>query len=525
MKIDWDGLADRVVRIPLSPENYFGIQALDKGILYIQGPAFFYGREPAGEVAIKVYSFEDRESKEIVSGVQDATVSDDGSKVLVNQAGGYKLYDTAPGGDPKQVSTADLQVFRDPKAEWAEIFDEVWRRYRDFFYVPNMHGYDWKALGDQYRGLLQYVGHRSDLNYVISEMIAELSISHAYIAGGDYEIPERPAVALPGARFALDQASGRYKISKIFHGENDEPRYRSPLEEVGVDVHEGDYVLAIDGEQLEASDNPYRMLRYKADRPVELTVNDKPTMDGARTVSYEPITDEDKLIYLEWVDGNMDKVAEASDGTVGYIHVPDMGADGIWEFIKHYYGQLDKQGLIIDVRNNGGGNVSGMLIERLQRKLLSVGYSRNEDFPTTYPGGAVFHGHLVCLINENSASDGDIFPAMFRQAGLGPLIGKRTWGGVTGISGRGPLIDGGTVFVPEFGHVSVDGTWSIEGWGVEPDIEVDQTPKALIEGRDPQLEKAIEVIEQEIRDDPMKLPERPEPPVKTPGHNPPPTGP
>ena len=522
VKIDWDGLADRVVRIPVPPENYFGIQALDKGLLYIQGPAFFYGREPAGEVTVKLFSFDDRESKDIVSGIQDVAVSRDGSSLLVQKGGGYMLYGTAPGGEPKPVSTADLQMFRDPKAEWAEIFNEVWRRYRDFFYVPNMHGYDWKALGDQYRSLLQYVGHRSDLNYVISEMIAELSISHAYIAGGDYDIPERPAVALPGARFALDPASGRYKIAKIFRGENDEPRYRSPLTEVGVDVAEGDYVLAIDGEPLTGKDNPYRMLRYKADRPVELTVNDKPTTDGARTVSYEPITDEDKLIYLEWVDGNMAKVTEASDGKVGYIHVPDMGADGIWEFIKHYYGQLRKEGLIIDVRNNGGGNVSGMLIERLQRKLLSVGYSRNDDFPTTYPGGAVFPGHLVCLINENSASDGDIFPAMFRQADLGLLIGKRTWGGVTGISGRGPLIDGGTVFVPEFGHVSVEGTWSIEGWGVEPDIEVDQDPKALIEGRDPQLEKALEVIQKEIRENPVKLPERPAPPIKTPGNNPPP---
>jgi len=525
VKIDWDGLADRVVRIPVPSENYAGIQAVDGGILYIEVPAFFYGREPKGEVVVHRYSFDDREAKDVVGGIQNLAVSEDGSKLLVQKGGGYMLYDATPGGEPKPVSTAGLQVFRDPKAEWAEIFNEVWRRYRDYFYVPNMNGYDWKALGDQYRSLLKYVGHRSDLNYVLSEMIAELNNSHSYIAGGDWKMPERPAVALPGARFALDSDAGRYKISKIFAGENDEPRYRSPLREVGVDLSVGDYVLAIDGEQLTGDDNPYRLLRYKADRPVELTVNDKPTMDGARTVSYEPITDEDKLIYLDWVNGNMEKVTKATDGQVGYIHVPDMGADGIWEFTKHYYGQLRKQGLIIDVRNNGGGNVSGMLIERLQRKLLSVGYSRNDDFPSTYPGGAVFHGHLVCLINENSASDGDIFPAMFRQAGLGPLIGKRTWGGVTGITGHGPLIDGGTVFVPEFGHVSVDGTWSIEGWGVEPDIEVDQTPKALIEGRDPQLEKAIEVLEKQIQEDPRPLPERPAPPDRTKGHNPPPTGP
>jgi tricorn protease len=357
---------------------------------------------------------------------------------------------------------------------------------------------------------------------VISEMIAELSVSHAYIAGGDYQIPERPSVALPGARFELDAEADRYRISKILEGQNEEEKYRSPLEEIGVELSEGDYVLAIDGEELTGSDNPYRMLRFKADRPVELTVSSTPSMEGSRTVAYEPLTDEDNLIYLEWVTGNLRKVEEATGGRVGYIHVPDMGANGIWEFIKHYYGQLDKEGLIIDVRNNGGGNVSAMLIERLQRELLSVGYSRNSEFPSTYPGRAVFHGHLVCLINEVSASDGDIFPAMFREAGLGPLIGKRTWGGVIGISGRGPLIDGGQVFVPEFGHVSADGEWSIEGWGVDPDIEVENDPKSVIEGHDPQLEKGIEVIMETIRENPMQIPERPAPPVKTPGNNPPP---
>jgi len=519
--IDWDGLADRVVRIPITAENLYGIGALDGSLLYIQGPPFYYGRSPDGQPSIHVFSFESRESKELVSGVQGGAVSPDGSKLLVQQGGGYKLYDTTPGGEPKGVSTAGLQTMRDPKAEWAEVFEEVWRRYRDFFYVENMHGYDWEALGNQYRPLLQYVGHRSDLNYVISEMIAELSISHAYIAGGDYEIPDRPDVALPGARFELDAASGRYRIAKVFDGDNEEEKYRSPLKEIGVDLAEGDYVLAIDGEDLVGGDNPYRMLRYKSSRPVELTVNSKPSMEGARKVVFEPVTSEDSLIYLDWIDHNMDKVTAATDGRVGYIHVPDMGEDGIWEFIKHYYGQIRKEGLIIDVRNNGGGNVSGMLIERLSRKLLSIGYSRNEDYPSTYPGGVVFYGHLVCLINENSASDGDIFPAMFREAGLGPLIGKRTWGGVTGISGRGPLVDGGTVFVPEYGHLSKEGEWTIEGWGVEPDVEVENDPKSLIEGKDPQLEKGIEVILQKIDEEPMHLPPRPAPPVKTPGHNPP----
>ncbi len=520
--IDFDGLGDRVIRVPVDFENYFGVVALDGNLLYAQGDASYYGREgPSGGFQLKLFSLEDREAKDLVDHVQGVAVSHDGSKVLVRSRGGYKLYDAKPGADGKTVSTGGLETTVDPKAEWAEIFDEVWRRYRDFFYVPNMHGYDWQALHDRYATLLRYVGHRSDLNYVISEMIAELSISHAYIVGGDWQMPKRPDVALPGAWFELDPAAGRYRISRILRGQEEEPKYRSPVDEVGVNLHEGDYLLAIDGEELGPKDNPYRHLRYKADRPVELTVNTKPTLDGARKVTFDPITDESELVYLAMVTENRKKVEEATGGRVGYVHIPDMGADGIWEWLKYFYGQIRKDGLIIDVRDNGGGNVSSMILERLSRRLLALGWARNNEFPTTYPS-TVFRGHLVCLINQGSASDGDIFPAMFKQAGLGPLIGKRTWGGVTGISGHGPLIDGGDVFVPEYGFLSKEGKWIIEGWGVEPDIEVDNDPKSLIEGKDPQLEKGIEVIMKEIQEDPRPLPPHPAPPVKTPGHNPPP---
>jgi len=520
--IDFDGLADRVIRVPVDFENYAGVVALEGSLLYAQGDPFYYGRPgPSGGLQLKLFSLEDREAKDFADHVSGVAVSEDGSKVLLQQRGGYKLYDTKPGGEPKPVSTDGLETTVDPKAEWAEIFDEVWRRYRDYFYVPNMNGYDWQALHDRYATLLQYVGHRSDLNYVISEMIAELNNSHAYITGGDWDMPKRPDVALPGAWFELDPAAGRYRISRILHGQEEEPKYRSPMDEVGIDLHVGDYVLAIDGKNLGAKDNPYRMLRYKADRPVELTVNSKPTADGARKVTFDPITDESELIYLAMVTENREKVEKATGGRVGYIHIPDMGSDGIWEWLKYFYGQIRKDGLIIDVRDNGGGNVSQMIIERLSRQLLALGWARNNDFPTTYPG-TVFRGHLVCLINQGSASDGDIFPAMFKQAGLGPLIGKRTWGGVTGITSHGPLIDGGIVFVPEYGFLSKEGKWTIEGWGVEPDIEVENDPKSVIEGKDPQLEKGIEVIMKEIQEDPRPLPPRPAPPVRTPGHNPPP---
>jgi tricorn protease len=378
-----------------------------------------------------------------------------------------------------------------------------------------MHGYDWEALREQYRPLVAHVAHRSDLNYVLGEMIAELTVSHAYIQGGDWEMPRRPQVALPGARFSIDEASGRYRISKIFRGQNEEETYRSPLTEVGVDVKEGDYVLAVDGQELTARDNIYQRLLNKAGHPVQLTVNGSPTLDGARKVSYRPITSETELIYLDWVTSNREYVSKATGGRIGYMHLPDMGSDGIREFIKYYYPQIRKEGLIVDVRGNGGGNVSQMLIERLRQQLLGNSYSRVDDMGDTYPA-AVFYGPMVCMINETSASDGDIFPYMFRVAGLGPLIGKRTWGGVVGITGHGPLIDGGQIFVPEDGYASADGKWVIENHGVDPDIEVENDPRSVIEGRDAQLDRAIAEVMKALSANPKKLPPRPPDPVKAP---------
>ncbi|HLG15658.1 MAG TPA: S41 family peptidase [Blastocatellia bacterium] len=514
--IDFDGLAKRVARVPVEASNYVGLSAKTGHLLYAVGAPFYYGRPSDRQPSLRVFSIKDRKETTLADDIRGYALSRDGSKVLVSQGPQFNLLDAAPGGErnKKTVSTAGLVADRVPAEEWNQIFNEVWRRYRDFFYVPNMHGYDWEAIREQYRPLLQHVAHRSDLNYVISEMVSELAVQHAYVEGGDFQIPPRPRVALPGARFELDRESGRFRIAKVFDGQNEEDLYRSPLTEIGVEVKAGDYVLAINGEELTASDDPYRLLRNKADGPVQLTVNSKPSSEGARTVSYRPITDENNLIYLDWVNGNRRKVAELSGGRVGYIHIPDMGASGLREFIKWYYGQIRMDGLVVDVRANGGGNVSRMLIERLRRKLLALGFARTSDEASTYPD-QVFTGPMAALLNENSASDGDIFPAMFREAGLGPLIGKRSWGGVVGIGNRGPLIDGGTINVPEFGFANTKGEWVIEGYGVDPDIEVENEPKSVIEGRDPQLERAVAEVMKRLKEKPSGLPGRPAAPVKT----------
>ncbi len=514
VQIDLEGLAGRAVAVPVEAANIRGLFAIKGHLLFSTTGAPFYGRDSYEKTKLHIFDLKERKASELADDVGGWAVSSDGNKVLVSQGRSYKLYDAKPKAkDAKSVSVADMYVDRVPAQEFVTIFNQVWRKYRDFFYVKNMHGYDWKAIGDRYRALLPHVAHRSDLNYVLGEMVAELNVGHAYIQGGDFELPERPVVGLPGARFALDEKSGRYRIAKIFAGQNEESKYRSPLTEVGVDARVGDFVLAIDGVELSGSDNPYRLLQHKKDS-VTLTLNGTPVLAGARKVTYKPIADESALLYLDWTQGNRDTVAKATGGRVGYIHIPDMGAPGAYEFIKWYYPQIRKEGLIVDVRSNGGGNISQWIIERLDSKLLGTRFGHFNDVPNTYPN-QVFHGHMACLISATSASDGDIFPARFKKAGLGPLIGKRTWGGVVGITGLGGLLDGGIAFVPIQGTNDIDGSWIIEGYGVDPDIDVTNDPQSVIDGRDLQLERGVAEVLAAMEREPRKLPSRPADPVKT----------
>lgn len=302
----------------------------------------------------------------------------------------------------------------------------------------------------------------------------------------------------------------------MFPGENDEKRYRSPLTEVGTEVKAGDYILAINGTPLTANENPYRLLRIAPGQMVQLTVNSRASLDGARTLLVKPIASEMDLHYYDWVQANREYVAKASNGRIGYLHIPDMGVDGAREFIKWYYPQLRKPGLIIDVRDNGGGFMSQTMIERLSRKLLAYNYTRGSSITGTYPG-ATYLGHLAALSNGTTASDGDIFSYMFKKAKLGPLIGTRTWGGVVGITGWGPLIDGGSVNIPEFvAIVNLEGKYEVEGRGVDPDIVVPEDVSQQLAGKDPQLDKAIEVLEKQIKAQPLNLPPQPPPPDRAP---------
>lgn len=513
-RIDLDGITERASLVPLPADNYGGLSANKGFLIYgVSGP-FFNGRSSGIPSSLRIFSLKDRKETTLVRSGGGYDISADGTKLIASGQGGLAILDANPMGERsrKPISLSGLVMEVDPAKEWEQIFNEVWRRYRDWFYVENMHGFDWVKIREDYKKWLPYVAHRADLNYLISEMSSELTVQHAYISGGDMDLPSRVSVALPGALFTADRSAGRYKIAKIYTGQNEENLYRSPLTEVGVDARVGDYVIAINGQDVRTDRDIYAYLRGKAASTVTLTLNEKPTSEGARKVTFRPITSESDLIYLDWTEANRRRVSELSNGRIGYLHIPDMGPAGIREFIKWYYPQLDKEGLIVDVRANGGGNVSRMLIERLRRKVLGVNYRRGDADGSTYPDGT-FIGPMAAILNENSASDGDIFPHMFRVAGLGPLIGKRSWGGVVGITNRGNLIDGGVVNVPEFALANPKGEYIIEGHGVDPDIEVENDPRSVIAGRDPQLERAVEEVMKKLTRS-VKLPAKPADPKK-----------
>ena len=406
-----------------------------------------------------------------------------------------------------------MEMTLDRHQEWAQIFDESWRQMRDFLYDPNMHGVDWAAEKMKFAPLVKHVNHRNDLTYIMGEMVGNLNIGHAYVGGGERPQPKRIQTGLLGAQLERDAKSRAYKITKILKGQNWTTNVHSPLTEIGVNVKEGEYILSVDGTPVSKIDNIYQALVNKVDKQVTLKINSKPSETGSRDVVVKPVGSELDLYYYNWVQGNIEKVNKATDGKVGYIHVPDMGVGGLNEFVKHYYPQLMKKALIIDVRGNGGGNVSPMIIERLRREIAMVDIARNSQ-PTTDPGGMVY-GPKVCLLDEFSASDGDIFPYRFKKHKLGKLIGKRSWGGVVGIRGSLPLLDGGSLMRPEFSRYDVDGKeWIMEGHGVDPDIIVDNDPAKEFAGIDEQLNKGIEVILQELETKGKVLPPLPPFPEK-----------
>jgi len=506
-RIDLAGLAQRVVALSEKPGDYSYVRPASGKVFWMGGSGGEEGKN------LYVYDLKERKETVIAEGIAGYDISPDGKKLIVKRGESYVIADAAAEEIDFSKGVLDLSGLRakvDYRAEWRQMFEETCRQMRDFFYDPKMHGVDWPGLRRRYRPLIDHVAHRDDLNYVLGEMIGELACSHTYVGGGDYPDVKRVESGLLGCE--LEPHNGHWRISHILPGENWNENMRSPLTEPGMNVSVGEYLLSVDGCLLNAEVNPYSLLEGKAGKTVFIAVGKTTDLKDARTLKVRPIEDERPLRYLEWVENNRAMVDEATGGRVGYLHIPNMGFEGLNEFVKRFYAQIGKQGLIVDVRYNGGGFVSQMILERLRRRTVGMDAPRNA-LPETYPK-ASFDGPMVCLINQYSASDGDIFPYFFRKYGLGPLVGRRTWGGVVGIRGYSTLVDGGYITRPEFGTFSVDSRWIMENEGVSPDYEVDNLPEDVIAGRDPQLEKAIELIVEKLKEKPAKLPERPAPPGK-----------
>jgi tricorn protease len=504
LKVDPEGIKGRALSLTAPAANYRNLQSAG-GLLY-------YQRSGRGEPGGSFLAYDLAGAKEINLGsVGGYEISHDGKKMLVNKNNAYGIIDLPKNGPievGKALDLSGMEMRLDRHAEWKQIFNECWRQMRDFFYDPNLHGVDWPAVRKKYEVLLPHVQHRADLTYVIGEMISELNAGHAYVGGGDVPSVPKVQTGLLGAKLRKDPETRYYQITKVLKGANWDRGLRSPLTEIGVDIAEGDYIVAVNSRPTNEVGNIYELLLNTVNKSITLKVNKEPNAKGARTVVVTPIADESKLYYHDWVEGNIKKVNDATGGKVGYLHVPDMLTTGLNEFVKHFYPQITKKALIIDVRGNGGGNVSPMLIERLRREIAMVGIARNGP-PTVEPSGT-FHGPMVCLLNEFSASDGDLFPWRFKHYKLGPLIGKRSWGGVVGIRGSLPLVDGGYLNKPEFSRFDVEGKkWIIEGYGVDPDIEQDNDPAKEYAGTDEQLNKAIEVILEKLKTEEKKLPDVP----------------
>ncbi len=508
VKVDIKGIKERIAAFPVTASNYWNLQA--------SGNKLYYNEKAFGDKNHKLKMFDLKEKKEKTLGEKlGFQIAANGKKMLVKHGNSYAVIDL-PSSDIKlqdKLELNNMKTLVNKRKEWKQIYDESWRQMRDFFYDPGMHGLDWDKVHEKYAPLVEHARHRNDLNYIIGEMIGELNVGHAYVGGGDKEKIDRVFTGLLGAEFKKDE-SGYFKITKLLKGENWRSNYRSPLTDIGVDLHEGDYILAVNGNSLKDVDNIYTALLHTAGEAVELQVNSDAKAEGSRKVIVKPIKDESKLYYFNWVRKNIKQVNEATNGQVGYIHVPNMITEGLNEFVKYFYPQLNKKALIIDDRGNGGGNVSPMLIERLRREVTRANMARNVQIPGQTPR-QMLRGPKVLLVNQYSASDGDLFPYSFKKHNMGIVIGTRTWGGVVGIRGSLPFIDGGSLQKPEFASYSAEEPkWIIEGFGVEPDITVRNDPAKEYAGQDQQLEKAIEVIMEQLQEY-KELPEIPDFPDKT----------
>jgi tricorn protease len=499
------------VVLPPKAGRYDSLAAVSGKLLYRRLPRVSSGEE---KKPVVFYDLEKREEKTVIEDADLAELSADREKLLVRKGNDYGIIEPKEGQKlDKKINTGGFEAPIDPVAEWRQIFTDVWRLERDNFYDPGMHGVDWNEMRRRYGKLLEDAVTRWDVNYVLGELIGELNSSHTYRSGGDVEKGPSLGVGYLGCDFALE--NGAYRIKRIVKAAAWDSEVRSPLLQPGVtNVQEGDYLLAVNGEPLDVREDPWAAFQGLADKPALLTVNRQPGLLGAHEVLVQTLGSEERLRNLAWIEANRRRVEEASEGRVGYVYVPDTSINGQNELVRMWRSQVKKPGLVIDERFNSGGQIPDRFIELLDRPLRNYWAVRDgRDWTTPW----VTHlGPKAMLMNGWSGSGGDCLPFYFKQSGLGPLIGTRTWGGLIGITGSPRLVDGGGVTVPAFAIYSTNSQWIIEGYGVDPDIEVVDDPAAMARGEDPQLERAVAEVLKQLRRHPPREVKRP-PYPKRPG--------
>ena len=492
VSIDFVGIDNRVMALPLPSGNYSLAGMVDGGLMY------------SAQGKLMRYNLADEKTEEIMEGVSAAQPSADGKTFLYKTGKDFAIAKVSLGqkAGAGKLNLEKLEMKIEPREEWNQIYTDAWRIFRDYFYVDNLHNVDWQAIKQQYAELLPHVPSRFDLDYILNEIVSESNTGHAYVDWGDIKRVKRVNTGLLGAQLKPDAATGRYRLAKIYPGENWNPERRSPLTEPGIDVKEGDYLLSINGKEITTKENPYQFLENLADVAVEITVSSSASLSAPRSYTIKPIDSELDLMHLNWVNERRAMVEKLSGGRIGYIYLPNTAVEGNRELYRGIYAYHDKEALIIDDRYNGGGFIPHRMINLLQRRTLAY-WHRNGLQPMTSPDVA-HNGPKAMLINGYSSSGGDALPYFFRKTGQGKLIGTRTWGGLVGISGNASLVDGGYISVPRFGIYNDQGEWIIEGIGVSPDIEVVDRPEKLAKGEDPCIERAVQELLKELETNPIK---------------------
>ena len=495
VNIDFDGIGQRILALPVPDRNYVGLAAGKEGeVILLEGQPL--NDDPA---TIQKFDLKKRKTEKLADDAAGFQISANGEKMLFRQGGNWRIAPTEPlKPDNAPLKLADMEVWVDPRAEWKQMYHEVWRIERDFLYDPHAHGLDLAAAEKFYAPFLENISSRDDLNYLFTEMLGNLTLGHVFIGGGDRPQPPTVSVGLLGADYSIE--NGRYRFAKIYGGENWNPELRAPLTQPGVNLKTGEYLLAVNGRDVPGTQDVYSFFQETAGKQVVLKVGADPAGMGAREVTVTPLGSEAGLRHLDWIESNRRKVDQLTGGRVAYVHLPDTANGGFTNFNRYFFAQVGKDAVILDERFNHGGDLADYIVDYLRRPMLSMITAREgADFSS--PGGAIY-GPKVMLINEFAGSGGDAMPWYFRRAGIGLLVGTRTWGGLVGIYDYPQLIDGGGVTAPRVAIYGLKGDWEVENHGIAPDVEVEMDPALVREGHDPQLEKAVEVIMEQLKKSP-----------------------